>query len=86
MRWCRYILAQSVSVKGKPVGRTMYKAMQKSEVPPMPIEFDFKECRERKLVKQLVGAMLHPDPEKRPDIGDVLKELKDIAGIYYCWY
>ena len=58
----------------------MYKAMKKKEVPPTPIEFDFKESKQRKLVKQLVGAMLHPNPDKRPDIGDVLNELRDIAG------
>ena len=66
----------TISVNGEPVGKMVLEGHGS------PIDFDFRDSEEKKRLKTLVGAMLNPDPVKRPDITEVLQELNRITGMW----
>ena len=45
-----------------------------------PIKFLPKDSKTKKMLLTLVSSMINIDPEDRPTIGEVLEELRSIAG------
>ena len=64
----------------KPYGLAMHESKKRGGISISPIQFDVNDSVEVKLLKALVSSMTAYEPENRPNIDTVIRELNNVAS------